>query len=93
MINIAKVLKPHVGTAISDEDEWEYTYYLRDASGNVMSNYTKRTLVSTTTYKQVKQTEVPLYGSDRLGIFNRNKVVGKLEVESDGSDGPKLRVD
>jgi len=40
------------------------TYYVRDASGNVMSVYNKKGTASLT------QTELHLYGSSRLGVYN-----------------------
>src|SRR5690606_15717124 len=47
-----------------------YTWYVRDASGNVMSTYessgTGESLPAT-----LFQREVHLYGSSRIGIFNR----------------------
>ena len=38
---IAKLVKPRTGSGIADQYQWEYTYYTRDASGNVMANYKK----------------------------------------------------
>ncbi|KYP13819.1 RHS repeat-associated core domain-containing protein [Flavihumibacter sp. CACIAM 22H1] len=56
------VAKPSGNTA--------YTWYVRDASGNVMSTYetsgTSKGLPAT-----LLQREVHLYGSSRIGIFNR----------------------
>ncbi|MBS1538558.1 MAG: hypothetical protein JST20_12510, partial [Bacteroidetes bacterium] len=43
------------------------TYYVRDASGNVMSTYEK-----TGANGVIKQIEVPLYGSDRVGMAKPN---------------------
>jgi len=47
-------------------------YYLRDASGNVMAIYDKKPVGSSVT---LKLSEVPLYGSDRLGNKNMNQEI------------------
>ena len=46
------------------------TYYVRDASGNVMSIY--KASDSEVSEGDLTQTEIHLYGSNRLGIFNVN---------------------
>ena len=47
------------------------TYYVRDASGNVMSVYTHEFATSNnTTTAPLSQTELHLYGSSRLGVYN-----------------------
>ena len=43
------------------------TYYVRDASGNLLSTYERQTSTS-----DIERTEVPIYGSGRLGIAHRN---------------------
>jgi len=48
------------------------TYYVRDASGNVMALYEKNPSVNSGTFTQ---TEVHLYGSSRLGIYKSNRDV------------------
>jgi RHS repeat-associated protein len=59
------------------------TYYVRDASGNVMAVYESG---SSTGYN-LTQTEVHLYGSSRLGILNTavNVQSGNLLVNNTGS--------
>ena len=51
----------------------EHTWYVRDASGNVMSMYngTGTTAAVTSAYT-LNLTEQHMYGSSRLGIINRN---------------------
>ncbi len=56
---ISKTVTPQGGVAIT-------TWYVRDASGNVMAVYT------VTGSSLLTQSEQHLYGSSRLGIFNRN---------------------
>jgi len=48
------------------------TYYIRDAQGNIMSNYERTEAGSDYIYVQ---TEVPIYGSDRLGLQSRSNIV------------------
>lgn len=54
-----------------------YTYYVRNAQGNVMSIYEKGTATATA----LSQTEISLYGSSRLGVYNVN-----LDIESCGGN-------
>jgi RHS repeat-associated protein len=54
------------GNRISKTANNKTTWYVRDASGNVMAVYEKEASAN------LKQTEVHLYGSSRLGIWNRN---------------------
>ena len=53
------------------------TYYVRDASGNVMALYEKRSDLNS---GNLTQTEVHLYGSSRLGILNVNRDVQTAPV-------------
>jgi len=63
---ISKVYYPAgMGAAITS------TFYVRDASGNVMAVYQKVEQYNPETVT-MKQTEVHLYGSSRLGILNRD---------------------
>lgn len=51
------------------------TYYVRDASGNVMSIYTQDAAINS---GQLTQTEIHLYGSSRLGLVNTSTNVQAL---------------
>jgi hypothetical protein len=64
---IRKTYYTHYGTAQQDQT---VTSYVNDASGNVMSVY-KQTPAST----DLIWSEVPLYGSSRLGIYQPEKVI------------------
>jgi len=46
------------------------TWYARDASGNVMAVYGKKASINS---NHLTQTEVHLYGSSRLGVYNINR--------------------
>jgi RHS repeat-associated protein len=67
---IAKVEKPH-GSSVENGGvnvpaSWKTTYYIRDAQGNVMSNY-YYVNPGTASYKLIER---DLYGSSRLGTEN-----------------------
>ena len=59
------------------------TIYVRNASGNVMSIYEKNN--SNCNSGKLTQTEVHLYGSSRLGVFNM-----KRDMESDITNPDQL---
>lgn len=59
-----------ISKAVTVSGVTKTTYYVRDASGNVMSIYQAGD--SETYDGDLTQTEIPLYGSNRLGIFNVN---------------------
>ena len=66
---IAKILKPD-GSSLENGGTdnptlWTYTYYVRDAQGNIMANYQKSTASSITSFKLIERS---IYGSSRLGI-------------------------
>jgi RHS repeat-associated protein len=61
--------KVTVGTAVTE------TYYVKDASGNVMSLYSKENTVNS---GNLTQSEVHMYGSSRLGIINTSLDVSSL---------------
>lgn len=76
---IAKVVKPRNGSgALLGQEEWVYTFYSRDASGNPLATYSKK-------YESLQGgqpndyemhyalEEQTLYGSSRLGIKNSGK--------------------
>lgn len=66
---IMKLEKPRVDGDLLPEHAWTYTYYVRDASGNVMRAYTKKYTEETSGYSVTyKATEAPVYGSSRLGL-------------------------
>ncbi|MGK0285232.1 MAG: RHS repeat-associated protein, partial [Salibacteraceae bacterium] len=60
-------------------------YYVRDASGNVMATYNKSKLTSNEV--NLALSEVPLYGSDRLGLKELNEDLGTF---TNSDDNPLL---
>jgi RHS repeat-associated protein len=74
---ICKIVKPRDGTGLTDQDAWTYTYYLRDASGNVIAVYDRdfEQQVSDGTFTdEFSVKEEHLYGSSRVGIRSVDEV-------------------
>lgn len=71
---IVKIAKPRASGNVKTQDYWDYTYYVRDAQGNVMATYT-RTFTDNMAHTQVTDKvtldETDMYGSERLGIIAR----------------------
>ena len=63
---ISKKIEKYTTTTI------DYTWYVRDASGNVMSTYNGIGTNAVTSAYTLNLTEQHMYGSSRLGIINRN---------------------
>src|ERR1041385_2050816 len=67
---IVKIVKPRDGSGVKSQLNWTYTYYERDAQGNVLAVY-ERTFEDThagNTYKdKLNLAELDIYGSKRLG--------------------------
>jgi RHS repeat-associated protein len=71
-----KIVKPRTGGTPSTQDNWTYTYYVRDAQGNVMATYERTMVLRTGQYTdQVKLKEQDIYGSSRVGIKNNDLVL------------------
>ena len=76
---IAKIVKPHDATtgALLSQDNWVYTVYSRDASGNIASTYQVTYVpagVNTFTEKLTLQ-EHDIYGSARLGTIPSTDII------------------
>ena len=73
------------GNPIFDDVQKLTTFYVRDAQGNVMSTY-ERTNAATNdaTMHQAtfKQSEISLYGSDRLGQYKPDNIVAQALYNS-----------
>lgn len=71
---VVKIAKPRVSGSIKTQDYWDYTYYVRDAQGNVMATYT-RTFTddhSGHVTDKLKLGEADIYGSERVGLLDRS---------------------
>jgi RHS repeat-associated protein len=66
---VMKVEKPRDASGVKAQSEWITTYYVRDASGNVMSTYKLKPGQGASQYELQAQ---ELYGSKRLGVKERN---------------------
>jgi YD repeat-containing protein len=69
---ILKLVKPKASAGVyKEQKDWSYTYYVRDASGNVMGVY-KRSFTpnvgNTEVTDALELEESQIYGSSRLGI-------------------------
>jgi RHS repeat-associated protein len=68
---IKKIVKPRAAGQLAQEKNWQETYYVRDAQGNVMAMYQHASSYTTATNhvtESLNVTEWDLYGSSRLGI-------------------------
>ncbi len=76
---VTKIVKPRSGGAVTSQDQWTYTHYVRDASGNVMSIYEEDFAAcggcsgGATHEATVKVADQPIYGSDRLGTIHDDR--------------------
>jgi RHS repeat-associated protein len=87
---VVKIEKPRSGSGVKSEDNWIYTYYERDASGNTMAIYNKTyDKVTSSKYKEkLKISEQDIYGSKRLGLYVRtDNEVSVREFTSSMSSG------
>jgi hypothetical protein len=75
---VCKISKPTgAGGTPNAQDQWTYTYYVNDASGNVMSTYT---LVKGATTHELDLQEQMIYGATRLGYLTRQKLIADKVV-------------
>lgn len=73
---ICKIVKPRDGVGRLNQDAWTYTYYMRDASGNVIATYDRDYSTPSGTYTdEFSLKEDHLYGSSRVGIRTVDEVV------------------
>ncbi len=73
-----KIVKPWIGGQVSTQEYWTYTYYVRDAQGNVLTTYERN--MSTPAPAAYTEHFIPLehhlYGNKRLGVLNHYSVDG-----------------
>src|SRR5690606_6726408 len=80
---ILKIEIPTTGGVESDPENWIYTYYARDAAGNVMSIYKLNTEhIDGDDHQLFKQIELPLYGSSRLGQNKTETLIADYNLVS-----------
>ncbi len=84
---ILKIVKPRNGSGgLVSQRDWVYTYYLRDASGQVMSIYERTFAAHESEASQYVSTwnriESPIYGSSRVGVNTSTIQTLKQEFKS-----------
>jgi RHS repeat-associated protein len=75
---VIKIVKPRdqVTKALKPQTDWRYTYYVHDASGNVMAVYDRKTTVVSGHYTvSLGLGEHHIYGSERLALSRPAKPV------------------
>jgi hypothetical protein len=69
---VLKIVKTRDAAGLKPQADWKYTYYVRDAAGNVLTTYNRTITVDQTNaaYRidKYKVEEWTMYGSSRLGI-------------------------
>jgi RHS repeat-associated protein len=73
---ICKIVKPRNGSGVKSQFHWTYTYYVRDARGNVLAVYDRNFSTGTGTgnYKDnLVLSELDIYASKRLGVLNASE--------------------
>ncbi len=76
---VLKLVKPLVSGVVQSADKWTYTYYMRDAQGNVMAIYSSKRDISDTDLEEFTQIEVPLYGASRVGQYQNNELIATYD--------------
>ncbi|MFZ5551663.1 MAG: RHS repeat domain-containing protein, partial [Bacteroidota bacterium] len=67
---VMKIVKPRSGGSTQNESNWTYTFYTRDAQGNILATYTQNYTYNSSTgvyTEYLKLDEHHLYGSQRIG--------------------------
>ena len=72
---VVKIVKPKVNGVVDKQSNWIYTYYSYDANGQVMAVYDCKLDGTNATLNQATLKEQHLYGSQRLGMVNKNTLL------------------
>jgi RHS repeat-associated protein len=72
---VVKIVKPKVNGVVDKQSNWIYTYYSYDANGQVMAVYDCKLDATNATLNQATLKEQHLYGSQRLGMVNKNTLL------------------
>ncbi|NQY09955.1 MAG: hypothetical protein HRT71_10645, partial [Flavobacteriales bacterium] len=82
-------------SVVPSPDQVETTYYVRDATGNVMANYTRTNAPEAGSYlAEFSVAERPMYGSARLGIYFDNEVISTVPFNlADGEENITMQLD
>jgi RHS repeat-associated protein len=85
---ITKTVIPRDGTGRVNEEQWTTAYYVHDAQGNTLSTYEKTYEPQSQSETDIllHQKEINLYGSDRLGVFERDELISQTTADYAGFD-------
>ncbi len=72
---LCKIVKPRPAGIPTNQNEWTFTWYLRDTQGNIMGVYTE-THDEDDAY--LSTNEFPMYGSARLGVQNASDTLSHI---------------
>lgn len=84
-----KISKKRSNGALLSEDQWKYTFYVRDAGGNVMAIYerTKADDDSNNEYEdKFKLAELPISGTKRTGVLRTDALITERRYTINGTD-------
>lgn len=81
---ILKIVKPRT-PALSPQTDWIYTYYVRDAQGNIMATYEKKKSETKSNIYEFKLKEYSIYGSSRLGVKNVGRIIAEQAFDNSQS--------
>ena len=85
-----KVTKPRVNGVLSTQEDWEYTYYVYDAAGNVLATYSRDLNYvpgqSGQHIDRITLTEQHLLGGSRVGIKARQLDMGGITHSNNASN-------
>ncbi len=91
---ISKLVKPkspNNPNHPADERYWEYSYYVRDASGNILAIYSRKIDPEDEGdaylyHQYITLSEVPVYGSSRLGVWMPERHLWRASFSVDSYD-------
>jgi RHS repeat-associated protein len=72
---VVKIVKPRYNGIVLSQSNWKYTYYSYDANGQVMAVYECKLDATNATLNKATLKEQHLYGSQRLGMVNKNTLL------------------
>lgn len=88
---VCKIVKPRTSSGLSNESKWIFTYYLRDASGNLLCTYQKAYNAGlNSSYTGIlTQNDISIFGSSRVGTYQDGKQVSSFTFTSNSFDASK----
>jgi hypothetical protein len=72
---VTKIVKPD----LSHPEGWSHTYYVRDASGNVMATYLYKPATGGSS-EEISLKEHHVYGSSRIAVVNENLAITTASI-------------